>query len=229
MQTTKKTFGGQCGECSSCGKCQRMLEQGRPQEQNIKVQTPNMEQNKGTKLYTFLIYSENVPGLLSQITAVFTRRQVNIESLNVCASSTPGAHKYTVTANCDEHMAKMLTAQVEKRIEVLQAHYYTDDELFINETALFKLSTPVMLKNPDVGRMIRFHNARIIEVNNTYAVVEVTGITNDILSLFDTLKAMECVLQFVRSGRICITKSRVEHLDEYLAVRESKKLAKANK
>ena len=74
--------------------------------------------------------------------------------------------------------------------------------------------------------MIRFHNARIIEVNSTYSVVEITGITNDILSLFDTLKMMDCVLQFVRSGRICITKSRVEHLDEYLAVREAKRQAK---
>ena len=219
----RKTFGGQCGECSSCGKCQRMLEQSQPKEIDKKVQTPTMEQDTTTKLYTFLIYSENVPGLLSQITAVFTRRQVNIESLNVCASSTPGAHKYTVTANCDERMARILTSQIEKRIEVLQAHFYTDDQLFINETALFKLSTPVMLKNPDVGRMVRFHNARIIEVNNTYTVVEITGITNDILSLFDTLKMMDCVLQFVRSGRICITKSRVEHLDEYLAAREGKR------
>ncbi len=219
----RKTFGGQCGECSSCGKCQRMLEQSQPKEIDKKVQTPTMEQDTTTKLYTFLIYSENVPGLLSQITAVFTRRQVNIESLNVCASSTPGAHKYTVTANCDERMARILTSQIEKRIEVLQAHFYTDDQLFINETALFKLSTPVMLKNPDVGRMVRFHNARIIEVNNTYTVVEITGITNDILSLFDTLKTMDCVLQFVRSGRICITKSRVEHLDEYLAAREVKR------
>ena len=193
----KKTFGGQCGECTSCGKCDRLLEQKRPAPKEEKVQTPTMEQDT-TKLYTFLIYSENVPGLLSQITAVFTRRQVNIESLNVCASSTPGAHKYTVTAYCDEPMARILTAQVEKRIEVLQAHFYTDDELFINETALFKLSTPVMLKNPDVGRMIRFHNARIIEVNSTYSVVEITG----------------------------ITKSRVEHLDEYLAVREAKRQAK---
>ena len=222
----KKTFGGQCGECSSCGKCERLLNPDRPTPKEEKVQTPTMEQDTSTKLYTFLIYSENVPGLLSQITAVFTRRQVNIESLNVCASSTPGAHKYTVTAYCDERMARILTSQVEKRIEVLQAHFYTDDQLFINETALFKLSTPVMLKNPDVGRMVRFHNARIIEVNNTYTVVEITGITNDILSLFDTLKMMDCVLQFVRSGRICITKSRVEHLDEYLAVRETKRLAK---
>ena len=44
-----------------------------------------------------LIYSENFAGILNQITAVFTRRQVNIESLNVCASSTPGVHKYTIT------------------------------------------------------------------------------------------------------------------------------------
>lgn len=227
----QKTFGGQCGECSSCGKCERVLSASTTQPQDrptVQPQKTIMEQDT-TKLYTFLIYSENVPGLLSQITAVFTRRQVNIESLNVCASSTPGAHKYTVTANCDERMARILTSQIEKRIEVLQAHFYTDDELFINETALFKLSTPVMLKNPDVGRMVRFHNARIIEVNNTYTVVEITGITNDILSLFDTLKMMDCVLQFVRSGRICITKSRVEHLDEYLAVREAKRLAQQEK
>ena len=229
MQNTKKTFGGQCGECSSCGKCQRVLEQNQPKERKIKVQTPTMEQDTTTKLYTFLIYSENVTGLLSQITAVFTRRQVNIESLNVCASSTPGAHKYTVTANCDERMARTLTVQIEKRIEVLQAHFYTDDELFINETALFKLSTPVMMKNREISRLVRSYDARIIEVNSTYAVVEITDDTDKIISLFDELKKLDCVLQFVRSGRICITKSRVEHLDEYLAVRESKRIKNQKK
>jgi acetolactate synthase-1/3 small subunit len=228
MQTTKKTFGGQCGECSSCGKCQRVLKQNQPSKKMIKEQSPTMEQDS-TKLYTFLVYSENVPGLLSQITAVFTRRQVNIESLNVCASSTPGAHKYTVTAYCDERMARILTAQIEKRIEVLQAHFYTDDELFINETALFKLSTPVMLKNHEVSSLVRSHDARIIEVNSTYAVVEITGNTNDIIDLFNELKKLDCVLQFVRSGRICITKSRTEHLDEYLAVREAKRIAQQKK
>ena len=204
MQNTKKTFGGHCGECSSCGKCQRVLEQNQPKERKIKVQTPTMEQDTTTKLYTVLIYSENVPGLLSQITAVFTRRQVNIESLNVCASSTPGAHKYTVTANCDERMARTLTVQIEKRIEVLQAHFYTDDELFVNETALFKLSTPVMMKNREISRLVRSYDARIIEVNSTYAVVEITDDTDKIISLFDELKKFDCVLQFVRSGRICI-------------------------
>ena len=42
---------------------------------------------EGKKLYTLLVYSENIAGILNQITAVFTRRQVNIESLNVSASA----------------------------------------------------------------------------------------------------------------------------------------------
>ena len=36
-----------------------------------------MEQEK--KFYTLIVFSENFAGLLNQVTAVFTRRQVNID------------------------------------------------------------------------------------------------------------------------------------------------------
>lgn len=184
---------------------------------------------EGVKLYTILIYSENIAGLLSQITAVFTRRQVNIESLNVCASSTPGVHKYTITCNCTEEMAQMLTKQIEKKIDVLQANYFTDDQIFILETSLLKISTPMMLENSCVSKIVRLHDARIVEVNPTYATVEKTGITEDILSLYNGLNKLGVVLQFVRSGRICITKSCIEQLDRYLEVREKERLDAAEK
>ena len=176
--------------------------------------------------YTILIYSENIAGLLSQITAVFTRRQVNIESLNVCASSTPGVHKYTITCYCNEEMAKMLTKQIEKKIDVLQANYFTDDEIFILETSLLKISTPKMLDDANVSKIVRLHDARIVEVNPTYATIEKTGVTEDILSLYRSLDKLGVILQFVRSGRICITKSCVEQLDEYLNERERTRLSK---
>lgn len=219
---TNKTFGGQCGECTSCGKCERVLRRNEPPVVEEKIETPIMEQYNGTKLYTFLIYSENIAGLLSQISAVFTRRQVNIESLNVCASSTPGVHKYTITSFCDEEMAKMIVKQIEKKIDVLKANFFTDDEIFINETCLLKISTPVMLSNTQICSIVRLYSARIVEVNPTYATIEKTGMTSDILGLFNALNALGCVLQFVRSGRIAITKSCVEHLDEYLAEREKR-------
>ena len=150
----------------------------------------------GLTLYTLIIYSENFAGILNQITAVFTRRQVNIETLNVCASSTPGVHKYTITCYCKPEMAEMLTKQIEKRIDVLQANCFLDDEIFILETSLLKLSTPI------------------------YTIVEKTGITEDVLELFRQLDQIGCVLQFVRTGRIAVTKSSVERLDQYIAKRE---------
>ncbi|MBP5342151.1 MAG: acetolactate synthase small subunit [Bacteroidaceae bacterium] len=179
---------------------------------------------EGESLYTILVFSENLAGILNQVTAVFTRRQVNIESLNVSASSTPGVHKYTITCYCTEEMVKMLKKQIEKRIDVLQARYYTDDEIFLQETSLLKISTPVMLENPDVCHIVRQHGARIVEVNPTYAAVEKTGSTEDILSLFDALNRLGVVRQFARSGRICITRGTREQLDDYLAEREKEKM-----
>ena len=177
----------------------------------------------GESLYTILVFSENLAGILNQVTAVFTRRQINIESLNVCASSTPGVHKYTITCYCTEEMVKVLKAQIEKRIDVLQARFYTDDEIFLQETSLLKISTPAAMENPEVCRIVRHHGARIVEVNPTYMAVEKTGTTEEILSLFNALNSLDVVRQFARSGRICITRGTREELDEYLEEREKEK------
>ena len=97
-----------------------------------------MEQDK--KFYTLIVFSENFAGVLNQVTAVFTRRQVNIESLNVSASSIKGVHKYTITCWTTEEQIVIITKQIEKKIDVLQANYFTDDEIFIQEVALYKLA-----------------------------------------------------------------------------------------
>ncbi len=171
-------------------------------------------------LYTILVYSENIAGLLNQITSVFTRRQVNIESLNVSASSTPGVHKYTITCYCTLDMVKMLKKHIEKRIDVLQARYFTDDDIFLQETSLMKISSAAMMENSEVCQLLRQHGATIVEVNPTYAAIEKTGSTEEILSLYDALNQLGVVRQFARSGRICITRGTREQLDDYLAARE---------
>ena len=176
-----------------------------------------MEQDK--KFYTLIVFSENFAGLLNQVTAVFTRRQVNIESLNVSASSIKGVHKYTITCWSDEEQIQIITKQIEKRIDVLQAHYFTDDQIFIQEVALYKLSTDAVLGNPAISSAVRHHGAQIVEVNPTYTVVSTKGLTEDILALYYALAEYKCVLQYVRSGRIAITKSCTEYLDEFLEER----------
>ena len=177
-----------------------------------------MKDNK--MLYTLLVYSENIAGILNQITAVFTRRQVNIESLNVSASSIEGVHKYTITAWSDEDQIVKITRQIEKKIDVIKANYFTDDQLFIRETGLYKLSTKKVLENPDISRTIRRHEASITEVNPTYVIVMKNGKTEDILSLYYALNEFDCVFQYTRSGRIAVTRAKQEQVSEFLEERE---------
>ena len=181
-----------------------------------------MEENK-KKLYTLLVYSENVAGILNQVTAVFTRRQVNIESLNVSASSIPGVHKYTITAWSDEDQIQKIVRQIEKKIDVVKATYFTDEQLFIRESGLYKLATEKVLENPEISRTIRRFDAHIIEVNPTYTIVMKFGLTEDIISLFRALDPFGCVLQYTRSGRIAVTRGMQEQVSQFLEEREQKR------
>ena len=166
-------------------------------------------------LYTVTVYSENQVGLLNQISIIFTRRQLNIESLSVSGSAIEGVHKFTITTYSDRETMEKLDKQIEKRIDVLRAFFYTDDEIIFQEVALYKVPTDKLLDDRSIEDLIRKHNARILEVNRTYTVIEKSGHPDETQSLFEELSRYD-VMQFVRSGRVAITKSTVEHVSIFL-------------
>lgn len=166
-------------------------------------------------LYTVTVYSENQVGLLNQISIIFTRRQLNIESLLVSGSAIEGVHKFTITTYSDRETMEKLVKQIEKRIDVLRAFFYTDDEIIFQEVALYKVPTDKLLDDRSIEDLIRKHNARILEVNRTYTVIEKSGHPDETQSLFEELSRYD-VMQFVRSGRVAITKSTVEHVSIFL-------------
>ena len=178
--------------------------------------------NSNKTLYTIIVHSENIAGILNQITAVFTRRQINIESLNVSASSIKGVHKYTITCWTTPDAIDKVVTQIEKKIDVIQAHYFTDKEIFQREVAMYKVATPEFQANPEASKVIRRYSAHIVEVNPTFSIVEMVGMSDDITSLYQELKQLNCVLQFVRSGRIAVSTSCFERVNEYLAHREGR-------
>ena len=157
-------------------------------------------------LYTIIVHSENIAGLLNQVTAVFTRRQINIES----------------TAWTDKDTIEKVVKQIEKKIDVIQAHYFTEDEIYFHEIALYKVSTPAFQETPEASKVIRRYNARIVEVNPVFSIVEKNGMSEEITSLYEELRALKCVLQFVRSGRVAITTSCFERVNEFLDGQEAK-------
>ena len=157
--------------------------------------------------YIITVFSENKVGLLSQITTVFTCRNVNIESLTTSESALAGIHKFTIVVRTDP---EKLARQVEKRIDVLKVFVFTSDEVVQQEIALYKVT-----RSRNVEQLVRRHNVRILEIDDDYIVVEKTGYKSETRELFELLQPYG-VQQFVRSGTVAIVKSRRELLNEYL-------------
>ena len=160
--------------------------------------------------YIITVFSENKVGLLSQITTVFTCRNVNIESLTTSESALAGIHKFTIVVRTDPEKIEKLARQVEKRIDVLKVFVFTSDEVVQQEIALYKVT-----RSRNVEQLVRRHNVRILEIDDDYIVVEKTGYKSETRELFELLQPYG-VQQFVRSGTVAIVKSRRELLSEYL-------------
>lgn len=166
-------------------------------------------------LYTINIFTENSVGLTTQVSNIFTRRKINIESFSGSPSSIKGVHKVTITAFTDKEMVEKVVKQIEKRIDVIKAFYYTDDELVYQEIALYKVPTSSLVGEMGIEEIIRRHNARILEITHEYTVLEKTGHAADTEALFEELKGFG-IRQFVRSARVGVTKSTQEYLQEYI-------------
>ena len=169
------------------------------------------------QLFTIAVYTENRVTLLHQISMIFSRRCLNIDSMTVSACSIEGVHKFTITCRSTRPMMEHVVKQIEKRIDVIKAFLLTDDEILFQEVALYKVPTENVV-NTDIEEIVRKHGARVLEIHPEYTVFEKTGHTDEIKELYEHLKPLG-IRQFVRSGRIAVTRSSRELVDEFLEMR----------
>lgn len=164
--------------------------------------------------YNISIFTENTVGMLNRITIIFTRRHINIESITASESEIIGIHRYTIVVNVELDLVKKVVAQIEKQIEVVKAFYHADEEVIYQELALFKLPMEIFIQEGGVERTIRAHHIRVLTMEKEFVVLEKTGRPEELNLLYNELKPYG-LLEFVRSGRIAVTKP-MKTLEEYL-------------
>lgn len=170
--------------------------------------------------FNISVFTENHIGLLTRITIVFTRRKVNIESLTVSESAIPGVFKFTIVVKSTREQTSKIVSQIEKQIDVLKAFYHTNDEIIYQEIALYKVPTEALYDSDTVEKIVRKASARILEITREYVVIEKTGHTEETQALFEELNKFK-VLQFIRSGRVALTRDPIERLSEFLKERDA--------
>jgi acetolactate synthase I/III small subunit len=155
--------------------------------------------------YTITIYTENQVGLLNRIAIIFSRRKINIESLNTSPSEVDSVHRFTIVINETEEVVRKLCRQVEKQVEVLKAYYNTEEEIVWQELALYKVSTDAIVEKVKVERLLREFGARAVVIRKDYTVFETTGHREETDRLIKTLEPYG-LIEFVRSARVAIIK-----------------------
>jgi acetolactate synthase I/III small subunit len=156
--------------------------------------------------YTITVYTENQIGLLNRIAIIFSRRKINIESLNTSPSEVDSVHRFTIVINETEEVVRKLCRQIEKQVEVLKAYYNTQDEIVWQELALYKVPTDIIAEEVKVERLLREHGAKAVVIRKDYTVFEVAGHREETDNLIKVLEPYG-LIEFVRSARVAIIKS----------------------
>ena len=156
--------------------------------------------------YTVSIYTENSVGLLNRISAIFQRRHINIESFNSSMTEIENVQRWTILVITSETFIKKIVGQINKQVEVIQSYYHTDEQTIYQESCLFKIKSSLLFDDRQIQNIIKESNAIIVTVNPDFFVIEKSGRTHELDELYKKLNKYG-ILQYVRSGRIAVTKS----------------------
>jgi acetolactate synthase-1/3 small subunit len=162
-----------------------------------------------TNTYTLSIYTENNIGLLNRISAIFLKRHINIESLTTSQSEIDSIFRFVIVVSVPEPKIKRIIKQIEKQIEVIAAFYHKDNETIFLETALYKVKSKSLFDEKHIQKIIKKSQANIVTVSPNYFVIEKTGWREETEKLYFSLEPYG-LLQFVRSGRISVSKEPMD-------------------
>jgi len=169
------------------------------------------------KTFTISVYTENNIGLLNRISAIFQRRHINIESLTTSQSEIKDVNRFVIVVKITEEQAIKVVGQIEKQVEAIRAYYHTNDETIFTESCMFKIKSDLLFEEPQIQNIIKDSDSRIVTVNREFFVLEKSGRRFEIEELREKLEVYG-IMQFVRSGRIAVTKDEMkvsELLEEF--------------
>lgn len=164
------------------------------------IDTANAKQE-----FTITVYTENQIGLLNRIAIIFSRRKINIESLNTSPSEIEHIHRFNIVIHETDEVVRKLARQIEKQVEVLKVYYNTNEDIIWQEMALYKVPTDAVVEKVLVERLLRENGARAVVIRKDYTVFETTGHREETDKLIEVLQPYG-LIEFVRSARVAIIK-----------------------
>lgn len=154
--------------------------------------------------HTIYVEVQNVPGVLSHISGMFSARGFNIKSLTVGETDRPTLSRMTVVVDGDDHTMDQVRTQLQKIVTVVKAEDISETDCVERDLALIKVKAD-SIKRLEIHELVNIFRAKIVDVAPDSVVIELSGKENKIDALIELMKPFG-ILELARSGRIAMTR-----------------------
>lgn len=156
--------------------------------------------------HTLIAYVEDVPGVLNRIASLFRRRNFNIDSLTVGRTEQPGVSRLTVVVDATDAGARIVEANLYKLVNVLRVDDLTDKSALMRELGLVKVKVTPQNRG-EVLQLVDVFRARVVDVDESTVVIEVSGAPEKIGKLETVLRPYG-IVETVRTGAVAMARGK---------------------
>ena len=152
--------------------------------------------------HTLSVLVENKPGVLSRVSALFSRRGFNIDSLAVGPTEHPDVSRMTIAVNVEDLPLEQVTKQLNKLVNVLKVVELDPEASVQRELLLVKVKADQTTRS-QVLEVVQLFRAKVVDVGSDAVTIEATG-TVDKLDAFIRVLEPFGIRELVQSGMVAV-------------------------
>ena len=152
--------------------------------------------------HTLSVLVVNKSGVLARVSALFSRRGFNIESLAVGPTENPDLSRMTIVADAESQPLEQITKQLNKLVEVIKIVELDGPASVTRELLLVKVKADAESRGQVLDAVALF-KARVVDVATDAVTIEITG-NADKLASFMRLVEPFGIRELVQSGMVAI-------------------------
>ena len=152
--------------------------------------------------HTLSVLVEDQPGVLARISALFSRRGFNSDSLAVGPTEVPGISRMTIVVQVDQLPLEQVTKQLNKLVNVLKIVELESGSAVQRQLLLVKVKVDVETRS-HVLETVELFRAKVVDVAVDSVTVEATGSRDKLEALLRVLEPVG-IKELVQSGVVAV-------------------------
>ena len=159
------------------------------------------------------IYVDNKFGVLSRVTAMFTRRGFNIDSLTVGETESPEYSRITITLSAAKTDKDQVVSQLRKLYNVKKVIVLSSEECIKRELLLIKVKN-TSEAHADIVEATNIFRTKIIDFTDEAISIEATGDSQKIDAFIEYMKKFE-IIEMCRTGIVALDRGSTSIWSEH--------------